>query len=266
MLSPSMHPPLRPHPLWCSLRPATLALLLGVFGCRTSVPAPRPAAEPFTSITEDLRIQPLAPGVWRLVALSGEEWGHIPANGLVIAEGGGVLLVDPGWTEAQGERLLQWVEDTLKVPVHAGVATHFHADRTGGLRALQARGIPTHALALTAALTSQQDRPAPTHLFPGPAQQLGPVELFFPGPGHAPDNITVWHAASGILFGGCMVKDLKASSLGNLSDADLASWPRSVESLQARYPAARTVIPGHGEPGDTSLLAHTLELLRAGSR
>jgi hypothetical protein len=44
---------------------------------------------------------------------------------------------------------------------------------------------------------------------------------------------------------------------------DLASWPSSALRVAARYGGARVVIPSHGDPGDASLLAHTVDLAHA---
>ena len=87
-------------------------------------------------------------------------------------------------------------------------------------------------------------------------------ELFFPGPGHTADNATVWLQENRVLAGGCLVRALTATSMGNTSEADLESWPRAIAALQARYPDVGIVVPGHGEPGGPELLAHTRELLR----
>lgn len=56
---------------------------------------------------------------------------------------------------------------------------------------------------------------------------------------------------------------IRARSLGNLDDADLASWPASALRVEARYPEAAIVVPSHGEPGDVTLLAQTVALARA---
>jgi metallo-beta-lactamase class B len=92
---------------------------------------------------------------------------------------------------------------------------------------------------------------------------LGPLELFFPGAGHARDNIVVWHPSSGVLFGGCFVKAGNAEDLGNVADADTAAWPASLERVRARFPEVRIVVPGHGALGGPDLLTHIQALLSA---
>ncbi|MFY2556189.1 subclass B1 metallo-beta-lactamase [Corallococcus terminator] len=249
------------------LRALVLAPVLMLAPACTSTPG-RPAstvAAPDTSpseytLTEDISVRRIAPGVWVHTTLSGPDFGHYPANGLVIEDGAESLLVDTGWNPSQAENLLAWAKDTLGKPVRAAVATHFHSDRTAGIPVLAARNIPVYGLEDTVKLSMARGRPAPTETFSG-ARTLGPVELFFPGAGHAPDNIVVWHRGSGVLFGGCFVKDGGAKDLGNVEDADLAAWPASLERTKERFPEARIVIPGHGAPGGPELLVHTRNLI-----
>ncbi|ATB28306.1 subclass B1 metallo-beta-lactamase [Melittangium boletus] len=213
-------------------------------------------------LAEDVRVRRLAPGVWLHVTLAGEDWGRIPANGLLIEDGVSSLLVETGWNVRQAELLLSWARDTLHRPVRAGVVTHFHVDRIGGVPALVAQGVPVSMREETARLAAERGLSAPVHHL-SDAQEWGALSLFFPGAGHTRDNLVVWHRGSGLLYGGCFVKDAGARDLGNVEDADLSAWPASLERVRQRYPDMRTVLPGHGLPGGPELLAHTQALLRA---
>ncbi|OJH41719.1 subclass B1 metallo-beta-lactamase [Cystobacter ferrugineus] len=255
------------------LRPpgAWLLLLLGT-ACASTPPAPvpgtpaspsvsQPSASDETVLAEDVRIRRIAPGVWLHVTLAGEDWGRAPSNGLLVEEGDSTILVDTAWNARQTELLLAWAEDTLHRPVRAALVTHSHADRTGGMSALVARGVPVHASEDTARLTAGHGRPAPDQRLPETGT-LGPLEVFFPGAGHSRDNLVVWLPAHRLLFGGCFVKDERARNLGNVEDADVAAWPASLERVRRRFPEVREVVPGHGLPGGPGLLAHTQALLR----
>ncbi|HYI00867.1 subclass B1 metallo-beta-lactamase [Hyalangium sp.] len=213
-------------------------------------------------LSDDVSVRRLAPGVWVHTTLGSEAYGRYPANGLVIEDGEEALLVDAGWNPQQAERLLTWAREELRRPVRAAVVTHFHNDRTGGAKALTERGLPVYGLEETARLATTRGELAPSHTF-AQVQQLGPIELFFPGAGHSQDNIVVWHRGSGVLFGGCFVKDAAAKNLGNVADADTSAWPASLERTRARFSQVRIVVPGHGLPGGRELLVHTQELLRA---
>ena len=61
---------------------------------------------------------------------------------------------------------------------------------------------------------------------PATAPNFGPLKVFYPGPGHTSDNITVGIDGTDIAFGGCLIKDSKAKSLGNLGDADTEHYAR----------------------------------------
>ena len=54
---------------------------------------------------------------------------------------------------------------------------------------------------------------------------------------------------------------MAAQNAGNLSDAVLAAWPATLDSLLVRFPDARIVVPGHGAPGGPELIRHTKALL-----
>jgi metallo-beta-lactamase class B len=213
-------------------------------------------------LSDDVSVRRLAPGVWIHTTLGSEAYGRYPANGLVVEDGEEALLVDAGWNPQQAERLLTWAREELRRPVRAAVVTHFHNDRTGGAKALTERGLPVYGLEETSRLATTRGESAPSHTF-AQVQQLGPIDLFFPGAGHSQDNIVVWHRGSGVLFGGCFVKDAAAKNLGNVADADTSAWPASLERTRERFPQVRIVVPGHGLPGGRELLVHTQELLRA---
>lgn len=239
------------------------ALLLLTVACASTQERGTPATpprQPEYTVAEDIHVRQLAPGVWLHTTLAGARFDHVPANGLLIEDGEQSLLVDMGWNARQAEQLVTWARDTLHHPVRAAVVTHFHEDRTGGVPALTARGIPVYGLEATVKLAKERGKPVPPDTV-SESQALGPVEVFFPGAGHAPDNIVVWHRDSGVLFGGCFIKDAAAQDLGNVEDADVAAWPASLERTRQRFPGMRVVVPGHGAPGGPELLTHTESLL-----
>ena len=87
------------------------------------------------------------------------------------------------------------------------------------------------------------------------------IRCYYFGGGHSEDNIAVWIPSAKLLFAGCMVKEMAAQNAGNLSDAVLAAWPATLDSLLVRFPDARIVVPGHGAPGGPELIRHTKALL-----
>ena len=239
---------------------AAFVLLGGVIGSGPQAGAAQP--DDPVRLGDDLEVRLLRPGHWIHVSKDGR---GIPANGMIVRTPRGLLLVDTGWTEGQTDRLVAWGERALGAFFVEAIVTHSHGDRTGGVPALTRRGIPVRALDLTIEkLRGDVERvpkvlltaAAPTH-----ADPLG-FEAFFPGAGHAADNIVVWFPGARILFGGCLVRSEGAKDLGHVADADLDSWPRAVQAVLDRYPGAALVIPGHGAVGGRAALTHTLDLLR----
>ncbi len=247
----------------------SVALL--VTGCAappqaSAVPAAA-SAKPAEHAPDEVTLRPLAARVWVHIT-----WNTVPKFGLVASNGvlacgpGGGLLVDTAWNDAQTARLLD-LAAARGCAVHALVVTHFHDDRMGGIGEVLRRGIPTYASPETVKRAHRADwSPKPVGGPDGVEAAGVQAEVFFPGAGHAPDNLVVWLPASRVLFGGCMIRAAAADALGNLSDADVAAWPASVERVKERYGQATHVVPGHGAAGGSDLLDHTIELARRGAK
>lgn len=220
-------------------------------------------------VSEDLQVTQIRDDVWVHTSwhvLPGDL--RFPSNGLLVRDGDALVLVDTAWGVEPTEQLLDWVHHTLQLPVKYAVATHFHDDRVGGWPALEARGIPLRVTPQTLALARAENNPVPDTaelpaLAPGAVLRVGPLELFHPGHAHSADNLVVWLPDARLLFGGCAVKSHTASAIGNVADADLASWRRAIAQLQTRYPQVERIVPGHQDSGGAELLEHTLALLRA---
>ena len=268
------HAPVRrPAPLCLPLLAFLLAACAGPAPRAAAPPAPTAAAPPAAAepgswqVSPDLQVRELRPGVWLHTSWRPLADGtRFPSNGLVVRDGDGLLLVDTAWGEPLTAELLGWIDDTLRLPVTRAVATHFHDDRLGGAPLLAERGLRMAAHPLTRGLAEGRGAAAlPDPLAgleaPGSAVRFGAAEVFYPGPGHARDNVLVWLPESGVLFGGCAVRSAAARDLGNTADADVAAWPGSIRRALARYgTAARVVVPGHGQPGGPELLEHTVAL------
>jgi glyoxylase-like metal-dependent hydrolase (beta-lactamase superfamily II) len=240
------------------------ALIAAAFAVLACASAPPPAPQDAIALRADVYVQAVAPGIWRHVSyrdLPGV--GPFPSNGLIVRSAHGSLVVDTAFTPEQTAAVLAWAEANVG-PIGAVVVTHAHDDRLGGLAEVQRRAIPSYALTETVALAARQGGPPIQNGVTSPfaLDGLGVAgEIFFPGAGHTRDNSTVWLRETRVLAGGCLVRALAATDMGNTSEADLASWPRAIAALQERYPDVRVVVPGHGEPGGPELLAHTRALL-----
>ena len=224
-------------------------------------PAGAPAAGQSSFIGRDLEATVVAPGVWRHV--SKDERG-IAANGLVLDGAAGLVLVDTTWSAEQAEILLAWGRKKLGKRWSGAVLTHAHEDRSGGVEAVRRHGIPIGALDRTVASLANAGVDGVSSLLraeDGVMRDPRGFEVFYPGPGHAADNVVVWLPDARVLFGGCLVKAADALDLGAVGDADLERWPAAIRAVAERYPEAAIVVPGHGAPGDRAALDRTLELL-----
>ena len=209
-------------------------------------------------------VMSVAPGLW--VHTTIDPVTRFPSNGMLLESEGESVLFDTAWDDRQTNVLLSWAANTLRKPVRRAVITHSHNDRLGGLGALQRAGITAVALGTTVQRAEAEGliRAARSTPVPGGGGDPGAVldsipglarsvrrdaagfDLFFPGPGHSPDNIVAYFPQSRVLFGGCLLKADTATTTGNVADADVREWPRSVGRVAERFPNATTVVPGHG--------------------
>jgi hypothetical protein len=197
--------------------------------------------DPMKRIDQTVWVSRLAPGLWlhTTTAIITEGKGvYFPANGLILEREGGSLLIDTGYLPEHAAALLKWSKRRLRHPITRAVATHFHRDRTGGIPALEAAGIPTLAHPLTLDLSRSHGTATPTAAadFVQDAARVGECELFFPGAGHTRDNIVAWLPHYRALFGGCFLKSVTSPDLGNLADAAVPAW-------QAAYGVCERAIP-----------------------
>ena len=190
--------------------------------------------------------------------------GFSPSNGLVILGRDAMLIVDTPCSSAQTEDMLDRMVgyDDKKL-----VITHAHGDRMAGFAAMQARGIPSFAHDTTVKAAVERTQGVIDESWSGETHALDiggrKVELFYPGPAHTSDNTVVYIEDCAVLYGACLARALDRDNLGGLGSADVCHWPQAVRALQERYSQARIVVPGHGDPGDLSLLSHTLALAEA---
>lgn len=256
-----------------------------LLGACAGAPAPLPAPTA-AAATASIEIAPgliahPVPGVraWRI-----EDVAPISANAMLLLTADGTpILTDTPWTPGATETLLAWIKTRFgRLPALATVG-HFHLDAAGGLSALQAAGVPVIASTATAALMAKRGESmrkslaksygaaflgwqvalpvAPVAIETRISRTVGgeAVEIIFPGPGHAPDNLVVWFPAQRVLFGGCLIKG--GTSIGNLGDANLDTYADAVRSLLPLDPAV--VVGGHGPRTDPGQLQTTIDLAEA---
>lgn len=213
-----------------------------------------------------LEITPFADNIWLHHSyMQTDEWGVVSSNGLVVVHEKDAYIIDTPWSEADTEVLLDWIAEQ-SWQAKASISTHFHLDRSAGIAVLNERSIDTYASHQTNRLLKEQGWAMATQEFDDDSFKLlaGVIEAYYPGPGHAMDNIVVWLPQAQILAGGCLIRESATQSLGYTADGSVAAWADSVQNVIGRFPDIVQVIPGHGEPGGAELLTRTQDLAKQG--
>jgi glyoxylase-like metal-dependent hydrolase (beta-lactamase superfamily II) len=185
----------------------------------------------------------------------------------------GLVLVDGLRTLSDARRALTRIQAAGQ-PVAAILVTHPHPDHVGGLtefhRAYPAA--PIYANSATAefirtdplgfyALTHQQlgdDHPltpvVPDHTVAAgaPLDVAGlHLETAEFGAGEAVTAVAYYQPDTGALFAGDLVGNRVTPAL---LEGHTCGWLTGLDQLRARFPAAKTLYPGHGAPGDPATL------------
>ncbi|WP_264551281.1 subclass B1 metallo-beta-lactamase [Flavobacterium sp. N2038] len=188
----------------------------------------------------------------------------ISANAMYLVTDKGVVLFDAPWDKTQFQPLL----DSIKAKHHKEVVmlfgTHSHEDRAGGFDFYKKKGIKTYSIKLTDDILKKNNEGRAEFIIPNDKTfKVGQYtfEVYYPGKGHAPDNIVVWFAKEKVLYGGCFVKSTVATDLGYLGDADVKEWQKSIKKVQTKFKNPVYIIPGHDDWTNIESLNHTQKLV-----
>lgn len=188
-----------------------------------------------------------------------------PANGMYVVTPKGVVLFDTPWDTTQFQPLLDSIKVRHNQNVIMCISTHFHSDRTAGLNYYKQKGIKTYTTKQTDDLSKVKSQPRAKYLIYQDTTfqaEKYTFKTFYPGKGHSPDNIVIWFNKEKILYGGCFIKSIDTNSPGNLSDANIEEWIKSIKRVKAKFPSPGFVITGHEDWKNNRSLAHTLALLK----
>jgi metallo-beta-lactamase class B len=191
-------------------------------------------------------------------------WGLVASNGMVLIDHGQAFLFDTPTTDSLTKSLVTWIQDSMHLSIVGFIPNHWHNDCMGGLGYLHSIGVESYANQKTIDIANSKNLPVPKHGFKDSiVLQVGDrqIDCYYLGAGHTSDNIVVWIPSEKILFGGCMVKEMKSQGMGNLADADISQWPVTINKVLHKFSDAKFVIPGHGQFGGLELIKHTEELL-----
>ncbi len=198
-----------------------------------------------------------------------KQFGRFASNGLIFIKNGKAILIDTPNNNEQTSQIFNYLKDSMHVTIEKVIVCHFHSDCLGGLEYLNQLGIESIGLDLTKNICIDKNLPVPSKTFKDKLEfnfEGEKVICRYFGPGHTVDNIIVYFPKDKILFGGCMIKSLSASGLGNIADAVVDKWGTTVEKLQKTYKNIDFVIPGHGDFGNSDLLKYTISLIKDESK
>ena len=219
------------------------------------------------TVSEDLEITRLSEyGYIHISYMTVPKWGRVACNGLIYQKENECFVVDTPPDRALSRLLISWIEKHLKADIKGIAVGHWHDDCLGGLDAFHQKNIPSYSLDLTQTDARNHGLPIPQKGFEKELKlRVGGSDVicYYPGGGHTRDNIVVWFPADKLLFGGCLVKEKRSQSKGNTKDAVLEDWAQSVLNVKKRFPEAKIIIPGHGQPGGIDLLDHTAKIVAA---
>ncbi|PXY39045.1 subclass B1 metallo-beta-lactamase [Flavobacterium cheongpyeongense] len=189
----------------------------------------------------------------------------ISANAMYLVTNNGVVLFDAPWDQTQYQPLLDSIKAKHKKNVIMYLATHFHEDRAGGLEFYKQKGVKTYTIKETDQILKTKNEKRSEFIIPNDttfAVGQHNFEVYYPGKGHAPDNIIVWFDKEKVLYGGCFIKSTESKDLGYLGDADVKEWEKSIQKVQNKFANPIYIIPGHDNWENLESLNHTLKMVQ----
>ena len=190
---------------------------------------------------------------------------RVPAmayNAGVFAGAGEALVIDPGLDDADLALVAQAAGEQ-QARVTSVVLTHYHWDHVMGAAAFPEAEVVAQAESVAVAAEfggaiARQVRdwrresgaagefalPEPDATFEARLELSAggePVELL-PAPGHAPEQLVVWHAGGGMLWAADMLSDVEIPFVMQ----SVREYRRTLDRLAALD--IRALVPGHGSP------------------
>jgi len=187
---------------------------------------------------------------------------NIPCNGMFVVSENKAIVFDTTVDDKSSSELIDWITMSLKSEIIAIVPTHYHIDNLGGLNEFHNQGIDSYAYDKTIQIATENGLPVPQNGFNGYMEfKFGDEKVYveFIGEGHTSDNVIGYFPLENTMFGGCLIKELDADK-GNITEANVKEWPKTVRNVKLKYPNVEKIIIGHGEMGGPEILDYTINL------
>ena len=188
---------------------------------------------------------------------------RIGANAMYLVTDSGVVMFDTPWDSTQFQPLLDSIKAKHNKNVVLCFSTHFHEDRTGGLEYYRQKNIKTYTTFFTDSMSKMKGMKRAEFLIKKDTVFTVAnysFQTFYPGKGHAPDNIIIWFEKEKILYGGCLIKSVDDKTLGNLSDASITDYAATIKNVQQKCKGFKYIITGHNDYTSKKSLKHTLKM------
>jgi len=241
---------------------AILYVVIATLGCAflsSCIDRDKYAPKPYVRALEIVKISDSE--YMHITYLKDGKGGYIGCNGYIYIDTNEALIFDTPINDSLSQQLITFVQEDLKATVKGVVVNHRHIDASGGLKTFHKNEIASYASAKTAVILAKDSLYITNPFEQKQEIKVGNtmVENRYFGEAHTSDNIVSYIPTSKTVVGGCMVKCLDGVR-GNVSDANLDSWPETIAKIKTAYPDMERVIPGHGGYGDTSLLDYTIAM------
>lgn len=188
----------------------------------------------------------IADGIWRLLALNPGMMSGPGTNTYLIAEGPGLIVLDPGPDDPRHLANIDAAARQLERPVTTILVTHTHRDHSPASHPLQ--GTTGARLLGPERVEDALQDPAwqPTHpLVDGDKLPLTQGELrVIATPGHVSNHLCFLHTSTGILFSGDHLINGSTVVIAPPSGS-MSAYLQSLEKL-LRFDV-HTIAPGHGD-------------------
>ncbi|HCO67295.1 MAG TPA: subclass B1 metallo-beta-lactamase [Dysgonomonas sp.] len=185
-------------------------------------------------------------------------------NGIIYYSDGEAVIVSTPESERETQNIIDWVKNNLKADITGYIIDRWHPDAMGGLASVHRSGIKSYANERTRIIAKDKKLPVPQSGFDERLElKVGNKKVIcdYFGASHTEDGIVVWIPEGKVLFGGNGVRNY-GGWYGNIGDANLKEWSKTISRVKAEYADAEIVIPGHGNYGGTELLDYTIDLYK----